>query len=50
MNMRRQEAQKQVANMKYYSNLLDKIYEKQSEFKIRVGDQSGRTEIKKIGN
>ena len=26
------EARKQVAQMKYYSNLLDKIYEKQSEF------------------
>ena len=26
------EARKQVAHMKYYSNLLDKIYEKQSEF------------------
>ena len=26
------EARKQVAHMKYYSNLLDKIFEKQSEF------------------
>ena len=26
------EARKQAAHMKYYSNLLDKIYEKQSEF------------------
>ena len=26
------EARKQVAHMKYYSNLLDKIYEKESEF------------------
>ena len=26
------EARKQVAHMKYYSNLLDKIYERQSEF------------------
>lgn len=26
------EARKQVAHMKYYSNLLDKIYEKESDF------------------
>ena len=27
-----EEARKQVAHMKYYSNLMDKISEKQSEF------------------
>ena len=27
-----EEARKQVAHMKYYSNLMDKIFEKQSEF------------------